>query len=159
MGHSTVRKLLLSLAALAALAATSWAAPDPTDEVRHFVEAFLRANNDLALSELGQMWAPGSSTTLVRGGTIIYGYDAIQAAARRSLEGMAVRDSFEVSAEDVKVTMLGAQNAYVVTPMTLLLPGGNGPAERRGGTITLVLEKRGPKWVILHDHTAVNCKP
>ncbi|HKA25060.1 MAG TPA: nuclear transport factor 2 family protein [Candidatus Eisenbacteria bacterium] len=158
MSTSRPWNAVLPLVVLLATAAPLSGAPEPSEEVRHFVEGFLNAMNQLDMSALADMWAPGSATTLVRGGTITYGYDAIQAQAKRSLQGLAFRDSFEVSAEDVKVTMIGAQNAYVVTPMTLFVPSATGPPERRGGTITLVVEKRGPKWLILHDHTAVNCK-
>jgi ketosteroid isomerase-like protein len=154
---------LLALAVLLA-AAISGAAraqapasppPDPTNELRAFVQGFIYAVNQLNVDELARMYAPGPATTVVRNGTITYGSDAIGMQARRMLNA-AVRDSLDASLEDVRVTMLGPNDALIITPVTL---GHAQPGEiKRGGTMTFVVEKRVGKWLILHDHTTFNCQ-
>ncbi|HEV8479270.1 MAG TPA: hypothetical protein VGR66_00625, partial [Candidatus Eisenbacteria bacterium] len=102
-----------------------------------------------------RMYAPGPSTTVVRNGTITYGSDAIGAQAKRMLVA-AEKDSLDASYEDVRVTMLGPQDALIITPVTL---GHAAPGEiKRGGTMTFVVERRSGKWLILHDHTTFNCQ-
>jgi ketosteroid isomerase-like protein len=147
---------LLSFAVALAAASSSRAA-GPEDEVRLFVQGYLNAANALDIATLMRMYAPGSGTTVVRNGTITYGWDAINAQAKRSI-GIAVRDSFEVSAEDMRVTPLGPQNAYVVTPLILTEETPVGP-NRRHGALTLIVEKRQGKWLILHDHTTLTPNP
>jgi len=150
--------LFLSLAAALAVASPSRAAdPSPEGEIRNFVQGFLSAVTNLDVAQLGKMYAPGQSTTFVRNGTITYGWDAIEHQAQSNV-GIAMRDSFEVIAEDMKVTMLGPQNAYVVTPIALTVQTPAGNTAKRGA-LTLILEKRAGKWVILHEHRALNCNP
>jgi ketosteroid isomerase-like protein len=147
----------LSLAAALAAASPLRAAEDTEGEIRNFVQGFLNAVTNMDVSQLGKMYAPGQSTTFVRNGTITYGWDAIQHQAQSAV-GIAMRDSFEVMAEDMKVTLIGPQNAYVVTPINLTVqtPAGN---TMKRGALTLILEKRAGKWVILHEHRALNCIP
>ena len=149
--------VFLSLAVALAMASPSRAAEDAEGEVRNFVQGFLNAVTNLDVSQLKQMYAPGPATTFVRNGTITYGWDAIQHQTQSAV-GIALRDSFEVSAEDVKVTFLGPQNAYVITPINLTVQTPVGNTLKRGA-LTLVLEKRAGKWVILHEHRALNCNP
>ena len=148
---------LLTVAALLAVVSPSRAADDTEHEIRNFVQGFLIAVTNLDVGQLSKMYAPGEATTFVRNGTITYGWDAIQHQAQSSV-GIAMRDSFEVSAEDVKVTLLGPQNAYVITPINLTVQTPAGNTAKRGA-LTLVLEKRAGKWVILHEHRALNCNP
>jgi ketosteroid isomerase-like protein len=148
---------LFSLVFVLAMASPSRAAEDAETEVRNFVQGFLNAVTNLDVSQLGKMYAPGPATTFVRNGTITYGWDAIQHQAQSAV-GIALRDSFEVTAEDVKVTFLGPQNAYVITPINLTVQTPVGNTSKRGA-LTLVLEKRAGKWLILHEHRAMNCAP
>jgi uncharacterized protein (TIGR02246 family) len=99
-------------------------------------------------------YANDSLTSYVSGGHVQYGwqalYDRYQAnyfAAGKS------RDSLDF--EEVRVRALTPDLAYATARFRLL----RGDSLVASGPFTLVLQKQGDRWRILHDHTSADPKP
>lgn len=95
-----------------------------------------------------------SLTSYVSGGHVQYGwqllYDHYQAtyfAPGKSRDSLAF--------EEVHVRPLGADFAFCTARFKLLRAG----SVTASGPFTLILQKRGDRWQILHDHTSSDPKP
>jgi len=98
-------------------------------------------------------YAKDSSVGYVSGGHVQYGwqplYDHYQAtyfAPGKSRDSLAF--------EDVRVRTLGADFAFCTARFKLLRAG----SVTASGPFTLILQKRGDRWQILHDHTSSDPK-
>lgn len=137
--HTTVDSMLSSSAA-------SWNAGD--------LEGFL------------DDYSAGPGLTFVGGSGRIRGLDEVRARYRASYWAPGTeRDSLRF--EDVEVRSLGPRHALAVGRYVLYRPGdtpaagggesggtGDAEEERARGWFTLVLEKEGEEWRIIHDHSS-----
>lgn len=150
----TVRGAWCGVTVLAACAAPKVSLGDPQTEI---VAALTRSAGDWNRGDLpGFMsdYVQDSLTSYVSGGHVQYGwqplYDRYQ--ANYFAPGKS-RDS--LSFEAVRVRPLTTDLAFATARFAL---------HRRdsliaSGPFTLILQKRGDRWLILHDHTSADPKP
>lgn len=99
-------------------------------------------------------YARDSLTGYVSGGHVQYGwqqlYDRYQTtyfAPGKSRDSLAF--------EEVRVRVLTPDFAYATARFKLM----RGPSVVAGGPFTLVLQRQGDRWRILHDHTSSDPQP
>jgi len=99
-------------------------------------------------------YARDSLTSYVSGGHMQYGWQALydRYQANYFAPGKA-RDS--LAFEEIRVRALTPDFAYTTARFKLL----RGDSLVASGPFTLVLQKQGDRWRILHDHTALDPKP
>jgi len=149
-----MRRLIWSTLALTACAAPTVSTGDPATEI---AATLARSANDWNRGDLdGFMsdYARDSLTGYVTGGHVLYGwqamYDRYQAAYFAPGKS---RDS--LSFEEVRVRPLTMDLAFATARFQL----HRGDSLVASGPFTLVLQKRGTRWQILHDHTSSDPKP
>lgn len=149
-----MRRLGWSILALAACAAPSVPVGDPGAEI---TATLARSANDWNRGDLdGFMsdYAKDSLTGYVTGGHVQYGwqpmYDRYQ--ANYFAPGKS-RDS--LSFEEIRIRPLGMDVAFATARFQL----HRGDSLVASGPFTLILQKRGQRWLILHDHTSADPKP
>jgi uncharacterized protein (TIGR02246 family) len=99
-------------------------------------------------------YAQDSLTGYVAGGHVQYGWQAMydRYQANYFAPGKS-RDS--LSFEEVRVRALTPDFAYATARFKLM----KGATVVASGPFTLVLQKQGDRWRILHDHTSADPKP
>src|SRR5438477_5372346 len=99
-------------------------------------------------------YAKDSLTSYVSGGHLQYGWQALYDHYRASYftPGQA-RDSLRF--EEIQVRPLTTDLAYCTARFRLT----RGAAVTASGPFTLILQKRGDRWYILHDHTSSDPRP
>jgi uncharacterized protein (TIGR02246 family) len=148
----------MTLGAVAACATPSPAPPTPLTDPQAEIAAMLaRSAADWNRGDLAGFmgdYARDSLTSYVTAGHVQYGwqklYDRYQAqyfAAGKSRDSLAF--------EEVAVRALAPDLAYCTARFKLLRRG----AVTASGPFTLVLQQRGGRWYILHDHTSSDPKP
>jgi ketosteroid isomerase-like protein len=149
-----VRRLIWSTLALAACAAPRVPTGDPATEI---TATLARSANDWNRGDLdGFMsdYAKDSLTGYVTGGHVQYGwqamYDRYQAAYFAPGKS---RDS--LSFEEIRVRPLTMDLAFATARFQL----HRGDSLVASGPFTLILQKRGARWLILHDHTSPDPRP
>jgi len=133
-------------------------APGAARDVQQDVEAMLRRSaadwNWGDLAGFMSDYARDSLTSYVEGGHVQYGwqklYDRYQA---RYFAPGKVRDA--LTFDEVRVRSLGNGLAFCTARFQLR----RGDSVTASGPFTLILQKRGDRWYILHDHTSSDPKP
>jgi len=99
-------------------------------------------------------YARDSLTTYVSGGHVQYGWQKLfdRYQANYFAPGKS-RDS--LTFEEVRVRPLTMDLAYATARFLL----HRGDSLVASGPFTLILQKRGDRWQILHDHTSADSKP
>lgn len=141
------------IAVLAACSASNTPAGDPQAEIAAMLRRSAADWNRGDLAGFMSDYARDSLTSYVSGGHVQYGwqqlYDHYQTtyfAPGKSRDSLAF--------EDVHVRPLAAGLAYCTARFRLL----RGDSLTASGPFTLVLQKRGDRWRILHDHTSSDPK-
>ena len=139
---------------LVACAAPKIPLGDPQAEI---AAALTRSAGDWNHGDLGGFmsdYAKDSLTSYVTGGHVQYGwqplYDRYQA---NYFAPGKTRDS--LSFEEVRVRPLTTDLAFATARFRLT----RGDSVVASGPFTLILQKRGERWLILHDHTSADPKP
>ena len=132
---------------LAAQAPTAKPAPVRA-EVQQLVRKYTDATNASDVTAAMEMFSRADGVTSVDGGEITRGWDAIRAQATE-LAGLG--GSYTMTLGTIEVTPLGGGSALAVVPFTVTVAAPSGPAQLRGA-MTLVLEKAGGAWKIVHEH-------
>ncbi len=139
---------------LAACAAPKIPLGDPQSEI---TAALTRSAGDWNRGDLAGFmsdYANDSLTSYVSGGHVQYGwqplYDHYQAAYFAPGKS---RDS--LSFDEVRVRPLTTDLAFATARFALR----RGDSVVASGPFTLILQKRGTRWLILHDHTSADPKP
>jgi uncharacterized protein (TIGR02246 family) len=138
---------------------TACAAPptqrgDPAQEIAAMLTRSAADWNRGDLAGFMSDYAQDSLTGYVAAGHVQYGWQAMydRYQANYFAPGKS-RDS--LSFEEVRVRALTPDFAYTTARFKLM----NGPTVVASGPFTLVLQKQGDRWRILHDHTSADPKP
>jgi uncharacterized protein (TIGR02246 family) len=144
-----MRTLLFVTAALVvgSVATPTLVAQGPEAIMRADLDAIAKAWNDQDMA--GHMVIYADSATMMGSNGLIRGRAAIRAVLERGFwrDGKPLQ---QLRFEDVEVRMLGAGDAAVVTGR-FVLTGGDRP--EASGRFTTVWERRGGRWVTVHDHS------
>lgn len=119
--------------------------------------ALTRSAGDWNRGDLGGFmgdYAKDSLTSYVSGGHVQYGWQPLydRYEANYFAPGKT-RDS--LSFEEVRVRPLTTDLAFATARFRLT----RGDSVVASGPFTLILQKRGDRWLILHDHTSADPKP
>jgi len=101
-----------------------------------------------ALDRFMSDYAHDSSTTFVDSGHVQHGWDFIRSRYAPRFAPGAERDSLRF--EEVAARRLGHSHALLTARFVLYKDGRT----TASGPFTLVMERRGNSWQILHDHTS-----
>ena len=149
-----MRWLSLWSVALAACAAPPRTPGNPPREIGAMLARSARDWNRGDLAGFMSDYAPDSLTSYVSGGHVRYGWQALYDRYERAYFAPGqTRDS--LAFEELAVRPLGPGTAYATARFTLR----RGDSVVASGPFSLVLEKRGGRWLILHDHTSPDPKP
>ena len=146
---SRLRSLAFS-SALSAVAVSSAAQqpPDIRAEVRTFVTQYVEAINRANAAGLMDMYARVPEVTSADNTDITHGWDAI-----RNDAASLAQSRYRMTLDTVDVVPLGPGYALAVAQANFSFGTPQG-ALRVRGVLTLVLQKIGPAWKVLHDHSS-----
>jgi ketosteroid isomerase-like protein len=141
---------MLTIAPIAssATAPATNAAAKVRAEVQTFVKAYIEAGNKADITALMEMFSRESGVTSIGDGEISRGWDAIRA---ENDQAVGKEGSYKISVGSIDVMPLGAGYALAVAPYTLTVATAQGDVQLPSA-MTMVLEKSGSKWVIVHEH-------
>lgn len=143
---------------IAALAAACSAPKVPTgDPQQEIAAALARSAGDWNRGDLdGFMsdYLKDSTVSYVTGGHVQYGWQPLYDHYKTTYFGPGKsRDS--LSFDELRVQPLTMDLAFATARFQL----HRGDSLTASGPFTLILQKRGPRWLILHDHTSADPKP
>lgn len=147
-----------SVCGVVVLAAACAAPKVPTgDPQQEITAALTRSASDWNRGDLdGFMsdYAKDSTTSYVTGGHVQYGWQPLYDHYKTTYFAPGKsRDS--LSFNEVRVQPLTLDLAFATARFAL----HRGDSLTASGPFTLILQKRGPRWLILHDHTSADPKP
>lgn len=149
-----MRGLWYMVMALAACAAPKVPLGDPQTEIAATLTRSAADWNRGDLSGFMGDYARDSLTSYVSGGHVQYGwqplYDRYQATYFAPGKS---RDS--LSFDEIRVRPLTTDLAFATARFLL----HRGDSVTASGPFTLILQKRGDRWLILHDHTSADPSP
>jgi uncharacterized protein (TIGR02246 family) len=144
-------RMLAVVGVLTTVASSSGAAQQPPDTraevksfVKHYVDAISRADG----AAIMELYARVPEVTSADNADITRGWDAIRKDAA-SLK----QNPFRMELDTVDVVPLGPGYALAVAKVTYTFGTRQGSLRIRG-VLTLVLEKLGDAWRVIHDHTS-----
>ena len=140
--------------AMAACAAPPVRQGNPPEEVAAMLQRSAADWNRGDLAGFMSDYAQDSLTSYVSGARVLYGwrqlydrYDAAYFAPGKSRDSLAF--------EDVRVRALTPDFAYATARFKLM----RRDSVVASGPFTLVMQRQGTQWKILHDHTSADPKP
>lgn len=142
------------VAVVATCAAPKVPPGDPQTEIAATLTRSAGDWNRGDLSGFMSDYANDSLTSYVTGGHVQYGWQALydRYQATYFAPGKS-RDS--LSFEEIRVRPLATDLAFATARFLL----HRGDSVTASGPFTLILQKRGDRWLILHDHTAADPTP
>ncbi|MGH7629280.1 MAG: YybH family protein [Gemmatimonadales bacterium] len=151
-------RLLAAGLALVPLVAPALQAQKPST-VKADVQAFVRSYADAAnrgdAAAYAAMYKESADLIVINDGEVKRGWSSIRDEANQIL---GTEGSYKISAGIVDVLPLGSTRAVASFPFVLTVQTQAGLAQLKGAS-TLVLEKTGTKWLIVHDHTSLQQPP
>lgn len=146
--------LALALGVVLAGRSAETAANDEAD-IRAVIAQHVKAREtgDVALAE--KLWAHDDASTVAEGGSFNYGWTEFRDHhLRPEFEAMK---NVKFAVEDIKIHIKGAM---AWTTFSYKISGEyKGRAFDNTGAATMVLEKRGRDWLIVHEHTSTKRRP
>lgn len=147
------RVLLLAVATATAFAGAREAAAQAMpaarrDSVLAAVRAYIDAGNRVDVQAMIDAYSKSPSVSSAGLGDIRRGWEAIRMQSD-SLAGM--EGVLRLSLGAIDVTPLGASHALFVSAVAVRVETEGGPVQMRGA-VSMVLERVGGAWKILHDH-------
>ena len=137
--------------ALVMTAATAQGAPvSARDEVLQFVKSYIDANNRNDATAVMDMTSKKSTVSSVAMGEITRGWEAIRTSVDARV-GSSANDKVTLGVVDVQA--LGQTYALAVAPFSATATTAEGDVQLRG-ILTLVLERTGSQWKLLHEHAS-----
>jgi len=124
-------------------------------EVQAFVKAYVEAENKGDASAIMEMISKNADVASVTMGEITRGWDGI----RDDVDAMTgAPEKVQVTLGTIEVIPLGTNFALTFAPCTITSSAAAEGLQLRGA-LTLVLEKSGKAWKILHEHTSAQPPP
>jgi uncharacterized protein (TIGR02246 family) len=117
-------------------------------EIQRFVKSYIDARNRADATAMMEMVGRTPGASAINEGTVLRGWEAIRDVAD---DMIAAEGSFKIVLGTLEVQPLGPSHALAVAPFVLTVEGDDGPIQIHGG-LTLVLEKAGGRWKIIHEH-------
>lgn len=118
------------------------------DSVLAAVRAYVDAGNRADVQAMIDAYSKSPSVSSAGLGEVRRGWESIRAQAD-SMAGM--EGLMRLSLGAVDVTGLGASHALAVSAVVVRVETEGGPVQLRG-VVSIVLERVGGAWKILHDH-------
>ena len=147
MSRFRVCALVNALLVIAVARAAAQQQPD-TGEVQRFVRQYVGAINRADAPAIMEMYAHVPEVTSADNTDVTRGWDAIRRDAA-SLE----HNRYRLDLGRVDVVPLGPSYALVVAEATNTFGTPQGSLRVRG-VLTLVLQKTGSDWKVIHDHSS-----
>jgi ketosteroid isomerase-like protein len=122
-------------------------------EVEATVRAYVAAHNKADAGAMAAMYSAQPGVTSIGEAEIIRGWDRIRERLGALDSVAAARGPLTLALGSLDITALGDKYALAIAPYTLTL-GEPGAEVRQRGAMTLVLQKVGKDWKIIHDHTS-----
>jgi len=144
--------LALVVILLLVLGPAQAAAPTAANEqVQAAVKAYIDAINRADVPAMMRMVSRKDGVVAVTDGAIERGWETI-----RNTNGQIVgKDgSYKMSIGSIEVMMLSASVAVAVTPFTFTIASEQGSVQVPGA-VSIVFEKTGGKWLVVHEHESV----
>ena len=150
-----VTSAVISIALLGASPAKTSKSDATRADVQAFVKAYVEAENKGDASAIMDMISKNADVASITMGEITRGWDGI----RDEVDAMTgAVERVQVAVGTIEVSQLGTNFALAFAPCTISLSASaEGPQLR--GALTLVLEKSGKAWKILHEHTSAHPPP
>ncbi len=143
---STVVAGVLTITAVAAQGAVS-----VRTEVQQFVKSYVDAQNKPDATAVMDMVSRKPGVSSIGMGKITRGWDAIRGSVDEDV-GSPMNPKMTLGVIDVDP--LGNTYALAVAPFSATLSTPRGDLQVHGA-ITLIVEKAGGSWKVLHEHTSV----
>ena len=126
------------------------ASPTLRAEIQAFVKSYTDAANRADATAYVEHYKQSPDLLTVNDGVITRGWNALKDDANQML---GTEGAFKISMGAIDVVPLSPGRALAIGPFVMTLNTQQGPVQMRGA-MTLVLEKAGTKWLIIHDHTS-----
>ena len=144
-------RILVIVTALAAVAVSRGAAQQQSDtraEVQTFIHQYVEAVNRADAAGLMDMYARVPEVTSADNTDVTHGWDAI-----RNDAASLASSHYRMTLDSADVVLLGPGYALAVAKANYSFGTPQG-ALRVRGVLTLVLQKIGNAWKVLHDHSS-----
>lgn len=141
---------LVSVASVFQLRAQAVSPPAIRTEIQQAVRTYVDAWNRADASNLVEMYSRAAGVTSVGDGEIIRGWDRIR---ERYDSIVGVEGRFKIAIGSIDVAPMGVSHALALTSYTLTIHTDAGDVQERGA-MTLVFQKVGAEWKVVHDHTS-----
>ena len=148
MSRMRIIALVSVLSATAARAGVAQQPADSTAEVRTFVHQYIEAINRADAPGLMELYARVPGVTSADNTDVTQGWDAI-----RNDAASLAQSHYRMELDSVDVRPLGAGYALAVAKATYSFGTPQGSLRVRG-VLTLVLQKIGNAWKVIHDHSS-----
>lgn len=150
----TILALTLVVGVLAS-ARSKFAAADDEAAIRAVVTQHAAAHETGDLAAIEKLWVHDETATVAEGGSFNYGWaDFRDHHLRPEIEAMK---NVKNPIEDIKVHVKG--DLAWVTYSYRMSGEYKGRQFDNAGAATMVLEKRGGAWLIVHEHTSAKRRP
>lgn len=121
------------------------------DSVVSAMRTFVDATNRVDVQALVDMYSKSANVSSAALGEVHRGFEAIRAQTD-SLAG--TEGAMKLSLGAMDVTGLGQAHVLVVTALAIRVETEGGPVQLRGA-LTMVFERVGSAWKILHEHLSL----
>jgi uncharacterized protein (TIGR02246 family) len=144
-------RIIAFVSVLSATAVAAGAAQQPADstaEVRTFVHQYIEAINRADAAGLMELYARVPGVSSADNTDVTHGWDAI-----RNDAASLAQSHYRMELDTVDVQPLGSGYALAVAKATYSFGTPQGSLRVRG-VLTLVLQKIGNAWKVIHDHSS-----
>lgn len=148
MSRFRILALAGTLSAVAVSAGAAQQQPDVRVEVQAFVKQYVDAINRANAPAIMDLYARVPEVTSADNTDITRGWDAI-----RNDAASLAQNRYRMTLDSVSVVPLGPGYALAVAGATYSFGTPQG-ALRVRGVLTLVLQKAGDVWKVIHDHSS-----
>ena len=141
---------LLSIMFLGASLAKTPTSDAARADIQAFVKVYVEAENKGDASAIMEMVSKSTGVASITMGEVTRGWDGI----RDDVDAMVgAEEKVKVGVGTIEVIQLGTNFALAFAPCTITSAAAEeGP--QLHGALTLILEKSGKSWKILHEHTS-----
>lgn len=119
-------------------------------EIQQVVRAYIDAHNRADVPNIVEMYSREAGVTSVGDGDIYRGWDRIREYYD---EAVGLEGKLRISIGSIDVTPLGPGYALALTSYTVTV-NVQGLEVQQRGAMTLVFQKTGSEWKVIHDHTS-----